>query len=228
MIHRITEPKSLWLTWQPKSGGERFAVGEILSLENGRVLFHYLSETDGFAKAIDKGFEGYPAFKINQRYHDKNVIEAFIRRLPPKSRGDFDLYLRQHFLSAPFQGSDIALLAYTGAKLPSDGFSLVPNFDVSDNGFEYLLEVAGTRYQAGIDIDLIGIGDEVNFSTEPENEHDGNAIAIFHEGTRIGYVNKLLCPLIHAKIADSSIKAAVAKKAGTDDRPLLYVLATIE
>ena len=69
-----------------------------------------------------------------------------MRRLPPRNREDFGDYLYLHGLAAPFKLSDLALLGYTGARLPSDAFALVPEFPVDAGPCEYVMEVAGTRH----------------------------------------------------------------------------------
>ena len=68
-----------------------------------------------------------------------------MRRLPPRNREDFADYLQVHGLSAPFELSDVALLGYTGARLPSDGFALVPEFPEDIRPCDYVMEVTGAR-----------------------------------------------------------------------------------
>jgi hypothetical protein len=122
-IQNLIEPTNLLLSWRPKTVNELYLVAKI-EREKENYSFTYLTETTEFEAAIKQGFCGYPAFSLRTRLHTNNVLDAFLRRLPPKTRGDYNLYLQQHGLPAPFPYSDFALLGYTGAKSPADGFVL--------------------------------------------------------------------------------------------------------
>lgn len=226
-ITNVVEPLRLWLTWQPTTGGTRYLVGQIDRQSDGSFLFEYHLSSNDFKKAQEKGFEGHPAFNIKGSQHSNNVLAPFLRRLPPRSRGDFKNYLTQHLLKSPFTGTDFSLLAYTGAKSPGDGFSLVPDFSGINQDIEYQLEVVGTRYRTGLDLSKVQIGDTVTLMSEPDNSADPCAIAIHHGEGCIGYVNKILCGYISGKLAGGKISAVVSRKNGTNDRPLVYIFLKI-
>jgi len=79
--------------------------------------------------------------------HQQGVLDAFVRRLPPRSRDDFSEYLDRYRLPNNARFSDLALLAYTGGKLPSDGFEFCADLDQARPPFELVIEIAGFRYQ---------------------------------------------------------------------------------
>jgi len=226
-LHHIVEPSTLLVTWQPKTGGTRYLVATI-SRNADSCIFTYLTESADFAAATAAGFQGHPAFNKELPIHTHNVLDPFLRRLPPKSRGDFGRYLQQHCLPDPFPASDFALLGYTGAKSPADGFSLFPDFSTIQGGFEYVLEVAGTRYETKLDLEHIQLDDPVTFVPEHHNEFDENAIAIYHQQHKIGYVNRVFCQLLGKLQSSNLVRATIAKKNGTVDRPLLYLLLNVE
>ena len=61
-------------------------------------VFRYLDNKEDFTNAIKEGFVCYPAFrKLNQEYSE-GVLETFLRRIPPRKRGDFNKYL-EHCIS---------------------------------------------------------------------------------------------------------------------------------
>jgi len=227
-INHIVEPMRLWLTWQPAGGGSRYVVGFIDRIEGDQYTFTYNFDTIEFHAAVEKGFQGHPAFQIKQQIHTNNVLEPFLRRLPPRKRKDFSEYLRQHLLPADFSASDFALLGYTGAKSPADGFSLISDPVVFDQKCELLLEVAGTRYQSGLNLDNVSVGDSVTFVHEADNVHDKDAVAVVHATGKLGYVNKVHCKAVKAKLRSSKMHAYVAKKNGTPARPLVYLLVECE
>lgn len=224
-INHIVEPQRLWLTWQPAGGGSRYVVGLIDRLEGDQYTFTYNFDTKDFLAAVEKGFQGYPAFQLKDKIHTNNVLEPFIRRLPPRKRKDFTEYLVQHLLPSDFSGSVFALLGYTGAKSPADGFCLVNDPAVFEESCELLIEVAGTRYQTDLNLEAVKVGDQVEFVPETDNQHDPDAVAVIHAAGRLGYVNKVHCKAVKVKARSNKLRAYVAKKNGTASRPLVYLIA---
>jgi hypothetical protein len=228
LIHHINQPSRLLLVWQPPEGKSRtrFVVGE-LCVDGEDYVFRYLDNTEDFANAIKEGFVCYPAFrKLNHEYNE-GVLETFLRRIPPRKRGDFNKYLEQWRLAPGIDISDFALLGHTGAKLPNDGFSLINPFDGIDAPFEFYIEVAGFRYQDNICLDDISVGMEVNFVSEPENSFDQQAVRIETMGRKIGYVNKAQCPAFTRWLERYSITACIERINGTEARPLIYIYGRV-
>ncbi len=223
-INRIIEPTRLLLTWQPTTGGTRYIVGQIDRQQGDTYVFTYHFDSDDYALAKEKGFTGHPAFNLKYEEHTNNVLDPFVRRLPPRKRKDFAEYLAQHLLQYPFEGSDFALLGYTGAKSPGDGFCLVLDPEIFNGEGEFIFEVAGTRYQEGLDLSKVMIGDLVELVPEADNHVDPHAIAVVHQSGRLGYINKVLCKALKEKIVKHKVSAFVAKKNGTKERPLVYLI----
>lgn len=163
----------------------------------GEAVLRYLSGTPEYEIAKDEGFLGYPAFAPNQKEHSSNVLDSFLRRLPPRKRDDFPEYLERHRLPSSANISDMALLAYTNAKLPSDGFEIYADLAEARPPFELVIEVAGFRHQSAVSSDDIYIGDPITLKAEPENVHDKDAIAIFYAGSKIGYVDRAQAAAFH-------------------------------
>lgn len=92
-IEHIIEPTKLLLAWQSldESHRARYIVAE-LNRNGDKIDLTYLTHTKDFQEATSKGFEGYPAFQDTNKMHS-NVLDAFMRRLPPRARGDFIQYL---------------------------------------------------------------------------------------------------------------------------------------
>ena len=184
------------LVWQAPDGSDRslLPVGELRE-QDSVVTFRYLTSSEDFRKAKELGFVGYPAFRKFEGVYTDGVMDSFLRRLPPRSRGDFSKFLAQWCLPATATLSDFALLAYAGGKLPSDGFSVLwPLDDIKAPG-EILLEVAGFRYQ-GVRLDELSVGMPVSFVSEPENPMDALALSVEVAGRRIGYVKRPQRPAV--------------------------------
>lgn len=231
ILEKIIEPERLLLTWQPLGGGTRFLVAVVIRIGDS-YQFEYQFDTPDFNVALEKGFSGHPSFDLKQKVHTNNVLEPFLRRLPPKKRTDFAEYLELHRLPFPFKFSDFALLGYTGAKSPADGFAFVIDIDRVAEESEHILEVAGTRYlvqEEELSLDNVALGDRVQLQEECDNAYDPNAIAVHHPvAGKLGYVNKVLCSALKYKIRKNKVSTFILKKNGTKDRPLIYLLLEID
>jgi hypothetical protein len=193
-----------------------------------QIVFRYLRGTTDFEHAKDEGFKGYPAFDLNAAEHKSNVLNSFLRRVPPRKREDFPAYLARHNLPANELLSDMALLAYTNAKLPSDGFELYADLSSTRPPFELVIEVAGFRHQDGVQVDDVYVGDPVILKAEPDNAHDKNAVAIFHNGIRIGYVDRAQAISFQAWFRRGfKVSATVERINGKPERPMVYLFVSV-
>ncbi|WP_394236000.1 HIRAN domain-containing protein [Pseudomonas anguilliseptica] len=228
-INHVFEPSRLLLTWlQPIAEGvirNRRIVAE-LTREDGTVALHYLKNTPDFEQAIKEGFTGFPAFDISQVEHRNGVEDAFMRRLPPKKREDYVVFLAQHHLPGDFSGSNFALLGLTGARLPSDSFELCPDLASAEIPIDVLIEVAGFRHhglKAGVQPQ---VGDSVTFMPDQDNMHDTDAVGIFLGDQKIGHLNRALCNGMKRLMAIGSLSGSVIRVNGKPERPLIHIMAS--
>jgi len=226
-IEHIIEPTKLLLAWQSsdETHRTRYIVAELNRMEND-ISLTYLVNTQEFHKAQAKGFESYPAFQDINKIH-YNVLDAFMRRLPPRTRGDFSLYMESLRLQPKAQLSDFALLGYSGAKLPSDGFSIIHPFYNVDDACELLLEVAGFRHIKN-NHDEIKINDTASFVKEFNDTIQEDAIRIITDKKYIGYVNRGLLPTFFDWMNSGRIIGAwIDKINGTPGKPTVYLYVKI-
>jgi hypothetical protein len=134
--------------------------------------------------------------------------------------------LEKFRLSPDADLSDFALLGYSGAKLPSDSFSVLWPMDDITAPAEVLLDVAGFRYQ-NVSMKDLSIGMMVSFIPEPENEIDNGAIRIETSGRRIGYVKRAQCDAVRTWIDRYVIEAQLERFNGTPERPVIYVFCRL-
>lgn len=222
----MVEPDRLLLVWQRRDEASpdrtRRVVGEVTrDLAGGAVVLNYLPGSVDYDAALATGFLGYPAFRLKQKTHTQGVLEAFMRRLPPAKRGDFATYLQNHWLPYPWPLSSFALLGYTGAKLPGDGFTLAPVFASHQVPCDYVMEVAGTRYTAA-QTNTLALGDALTLEADPDNPVDSHALRVKRQGVALGYVNRALLPSVQDWMAHAMVDISVVKLNGTPDRPLIY------
>lgn len=229
-IEHVLEPKRLLLVWQAPEGSSRrsrYAVAELVRQGDEQVRFQYLVDTPDFKSACAEGFVNFPAFRKVEQSYDLGVADTFIRRLPPPTRGDYAQYLEQFRLRPDTKISEFALLAYTGAKLPSDGFSIINPLDRVDVEGELLIEVAGFRHASQVPMESLRPGVFVQFAPEPTNAYDADALAVLVRGQKIGYVPRQQARAVREQYEGGSISAQIERLNGSSERPLVYLFAAI-
>ncbi|ATH76803.1 hypothetical protein CLM76_03965 [Vreelandella venusta] len=229
LIEHIVEPQRLLLFWQARESRNRsrYRVGQLV-MRDGEVILQYAQGSE-LAEAKEMGFEGYPAFPLKKTEHSHQVMEAFKRRLPPRNRQDFTRYLELRAIPANADFSDFALLGYSGAKLPNDGFELVHSFDDSPDIFELLIEVAGFRHESELEAEHLQVGNKVLFIAEPENLFDDRAIRMESAGKKLGYAPRGHLDMLHRMLDQGAVlDGEVFRINGSPDRRLVYVLTQIK
>lgn len=228
-IEHIHEPHRLLLIWQsadpPRS---RRAVAEIVRDDvQSRPVFRYLQGTPDFQAARSEGFVAFPAFLNVEQSYDLGIIETFLRRLPPRTRGDYPNYLEQFRLHPETQISDMALLGYTGAKLPSDGFSIVNPLEDVSQPCDVLIEVAGFRHTSKLHRDDLILGTAATLAEEPDNPHDCDAMAIYVGDERIGHVPRPQAPALCSLTRRGEVHMTIERINGQPERPVVYLFTRI-
>lgn len=229
-IEHIIEPERLYLTWQSRSEQHRtrFIVGELRKDADGEITLRYFTDTKDFEDAKKLGFCGYPAFRALDKVHG-NVLDSFLRRLPPRTRGDFSEYLEGFRLHPQAQLSDFALLGYSGAKLLSDGFSLIHPFENVAGPCELLLDVAGFRHYSTRLKKELHIEQKIMFSVEFNEAVKEKAVRLLYEDETVGYVNRGIKNTFIDWHENGRIEDAVIEKInGTTERPALYLFVRIK
>lgn len=225
-IDYIFEPSRLLVVWHQSHADKprhRRVIGELARVVDN-AEFRYLRGTPDFELALAEGFLGFPAFPLKggpELY--KDCLDVFVRRLPPRKREDFKEYLAQYNLPSNFNGSDFALLGYTGARLASDAFELCPDFSNAQAPLDIVIEVSGAQYHAK-DIKSVREGAAISFQPEPDNPFDPHAIMIKLEGSKIGYVNKAIAPGFARLLKSGTVEGVILKNVERKNVVILLVL----
>jgi len=227
-IEHIVEPARLLLSWQTPSERLRMFVAELIRNGDDADLV-YLNESEDFSRAQDLGFNGYPGFDIKKDIH-KNVLTSFMKRLPPRSRGDFARFLGALRIRADAEISDFALLGYSGAKLPDDDFTVIHPFENASVPFEFMLLVEGYQhYQDELSLAALSTDMQADFEVEPDNPKDPEAIKIIIDGVRVGYICRGLAASFHKWIQSGlTMSAYVERKNGTEQDPKVYLYVSVK
>jgi hypothetical protein len=231
-IEHIVEPDKLLLSWQAASESDRLRmiVAELIRNGNDGNLV-YLKESEDFSKAQILEFEGYPGFDTEKEVHE-NVLGSFMKRLPPRSRGDFSRFLDALRIKpeAKDEISDFALLGYSGAKLPDDDFTVIHPFENASVPFELILPVQGYQhYQEQLPLTELSEDMQAGFEAEPDNEFDPEAIKIIINDVKVGYVSRGLTGSFHEWMqAGLAISAYVERINGIEQNPEIYLYVSVK
>ena len=228
-IENIIEPSRLRLIWQSGSEADRtkYHVADLVRAGFSYALYYRTMSPD-FVDALRAGFRGHPAFDVRTAVHHHNVLEIFMKRLPPRNRSDFWLFLEKNGLTGNAAISDFSLLGYSGARLPGDGFCLEIDFALERPPFQYFCEISGFRYYQGMQMDMEGLrAQSVFLLPEPSNPKDPNAIQIFVEGVKIGYIPRSQAPLFNTWLKNASVHAWVSRIEGAPAKPLVFLFVRI-
>jgi hypothetical protein len=228
-IEHIVEPDKLLLSWQTASERLRMFVAELIRSGDDDANLVYLKESEDFLKAQSLEFEGYPGFAIENDVH-KKVLTSFMKRLPPRSRGDFSRFLDALRIKSDAEISNFALLGYSEAKLPDDDFTVIHPFTNASPPFELLLPVRGYRhYKEQLPFAELSTEMQAGFETEPDNPKDPEAIKVVIDGVRAGYVIRGLTGSFHKWIQSGlKISAYVERINGTEQIPEIYLYVSVK
>ena len=231
MISNPIHTTSAHLIWQSPLGAggsrRRLPVALMRASDSGTdVSFEYLRDTPEFVVAVSEGFDGYVGIPLD-REDTSDAINTLGRRLLMPARPDYDEYLERSGLTVEHELSTLSLLAYTGAKLTSDSFSVADTFEGFDRPFQYIFEAAGRRHYVD-STPTPNKGDVVIFRAEPDNPRDPNAIALIDsDGNRFGYVNACQAEIVSQWLQEGSITGQVYRANGRAAYPRLFIFADV-
>ncbi|MGR3662339.1 MAG: HIRAN domain-containing protein [Paracoccaceae bacterium] len=223
---------SAHLVWQSPLGesGSRRRLPVALMRANADgegVSFQYLFDTPDFETAQSEGFDGYTGIPLD-REDMSAAIHTLGRRLPNAERPDYAGFLSRFGLNTQQNLSTLSLLAYTGAKLTSDSFSVADTFEGFDRPFQYIFDVAGRRHYVENTL-TPQVGETVTFYADNGNLHDSNAVALLDDsGNKLGHINTCQARAVKSWLSDGSVSARVFRVNGRAIYPRLFVLADIE
>jgi hypothetical protein len=228
MIDNPISTRRALLVWQrplDQTGRrDRCAVAELVQAEDG-VNFQYF-DREQLGVAEQAGFSGYPGLPIAAENLSRIASDVLMRRLPPRDRADFSDLLVRFGLPGDRPYTDLSLLAYTGARLTSDSFSVCETFDGFEGAFSYVFDVAGNRHY---NYNVLETGEAIFFEHEPANSMDPNAIRLAREGGEtVGYINRLQAPTVRSWLFNGSVDATVFRVNGRLQYPRLFVRANIQ
>lgn len=195
--------KSLLFVWRDEVTSLYFHVGTLTY--NGRIYtFEYThhSQADRKVKdAIDHGYELHPAFpQLTKKYESIKLFSAFARRIPSKSRMDYDEVLKK--LSLPEDADQMDILRATRGMIGNNPYFFdEPLRLVEGNILTNHFYISGMRHR-GLSMNWdrsIQIGDELVLKPDLGNPVDSNAVKILtQDQIWLGFVPGIFSKAIRA------------------------------
>ncbi|EIW19506.1 MULTISPECIES: HIRAN domain-containing protein [Pelosinus] len=199
---------TLEVVWKDLNTRQRFVVG---TLTKGiKYSFRYKKET--IDKACEKGFNGIVAFPDLKKEYINNVLfPAFGTRLPDEKRKDINNILSKYNLE---NYDSFELLKKSGGRSPIDTLEFIEPIDLSKvkENIKATREffIAGVRHcnlcndkidnRCTIKIPLQK-GEILRLELEPSNHYDPDAVAVYKDNYKIGYI-----PMYYSKAVGEAIK----------------------
>lgn len=192
---------TLYLAWR-QPDRRWWPVGR-LAREGSEYVFSY---TKGAVSAAAGGFRPLLSFPdLNEVYVSGNLFPVFANRLPPRSRPDYEDFIRWLDVG-PTEGDPMVLLARSGGRRETDMFEVFPVPEPKPNSlgrYESAFFVHGLRHRgpaAEEEARCLSPGDPVVLEPEPENPEDPRALRVLTvvRGTHLGFVPRYLCDDIHS------------------------------
>ena len=185
MAHKLFG--NISLCWRPKSGERRHIVGVIHQSASG-ITFKY----NDTARKLEN-FTPLASFPdLNQEYNI-NVLENFSQRLTRAERPDIQRYYDFWKIEPEYRDDKLYILAKTQGLQAGDMFEFLADYNPI-KGMNFVSEICGLSH-AQLPSDTLKIGDQLKWKAEPDNMHDKNAIALYKENIKLGYVK-----LVHNRV----------------------------
>ncbi len=166
----------LYLAWQDPKSRERFPVGK-LSSEDGIYRFVYTKGAKLSKNFIPFGFMQ----DLHAEYKSHALLPLFANRLISKKRPEYRDFLRWLDLRE-VEADPLVILARTEGVRATDSLTLFPCPEPDAHG-RYVVHFFshGLRHlsdEARIRINTLGAGERLYLLPDPQNPHDGYALAL--------------------------------------------------
>jgi len=218
----------LYLAWQDPQSRRWLTVGK-LSVETGIYRFVY---TKG-AK-LSKNFIPFGSMRdLHEVYKSLDLFPLFANRLISKKRPEYRDFLRWLDLRED-EADPLVLLARTEGVRETDSLTVFPCPERNSDG-KYVVHFFshGLRYlppEARTRINNLRTGDKLYLLPDPQNSHDGCAIALRTDdpATIVGYCPRYIsCDFLEVLESNPEAVQVRVKRVNTDAPIQLRLLCTL-
>jgi hypothetical protein len=179
--------KKIYISWRKKPGERRFLVALLQRSNGGNISFKYL---DDFDKAKEQGLNNIIGFgKDAERLTSEQLYIIIRLRLVSKDKEDKYEFLQ--FWEAADVTDEFTLLALTQGKSPSDNLEFLGDYSrLEAKKINFVTDLSGLSHNT-LAPNIIKEGDILTYKHEESNGFDTNAIAVYKENNKVGYIKKV-------------------------------------
>lgn len=217
---------TLIVAWQHPRSRAISPVG-LLDHDREGYRFRYIAN----ARDVD-GFLPFLGFSdLGAAYSSPWLFPMFAQRVLNPRRPDYPYWL--DVLSLPEDAAPFEFMARCEGRREGDTVVVTAPPTVGPQGdLEMTFMVHGVRYaledpRAAAAFDSLRDGDEVAFASEPDNPKDSLAVHVCAREVPLGWVPRLLCPAVHAAMADGPVVGRVLRLNGPEVPPHMRLLVEL-
>ncbi len=179
--------QNIYLSWRKKPNETRLIVGKINRNEIGNgIVFAYTEELE---QAQKEGFSYVMGLKEVKRLSPIEIENQLSYRIVSKSKANRNEILR--FWEAENREDIFDLLALTQGRSPTDSFEFLADFSEStEKHFKFVTDVASLSH-LNIPSNFVKEGDILSYKHEKDNQTDKNAIALYKDESKVGYIKRI-------------------------------------
>lgn len=194
----------LCLLWQNVVSRQWYHIGSLFYTSNHTFIFTYENNkiSRGLSEALQNGYVLHPTFK--DRYHtyeSNHLFAAFSRRLPNRNRKDYSELM--DYLDISEEAGDFDVLAASGGKLIADHYEFVRPISIEGNKFAIECFVRGWRHYVA-DKQIHIRESEFSLVSEPSNEQDPKAVAVYKGLEKVGYIPAFYSDFFYEHLKDNN------------------------
>lgn len=193
----------IYLVWRRGRGDRRIIVGVIRHSATAGVSFHY---TISAKMAREIGFVPYVDFPDLGKTYTRNVLDVFGLRLNNPERPDIQQYYDFWQIDKVHQNDKYFILAHTQGLLATDNFEFLADYNPSCD-LSFVSEISGLSH-AKLPSNMLKVGDVLRWEREPNNKWDKDAVCLYKDENRLGYV-KIVHSRVFSKQGASTIRVIV-------------------
>jgi hypothetical protein len=189
----MTEFDKIYLSWRKGIGNVRFIVGVLEKTTTDSFVFQY--DNEQVEQAGKEGFKPYTEFSDTAKLYNGNVLDIFAQRLIKSDRTDVQKFYDFWEIEPQFFNDKFYLLGHTQGLLPTDHFEFLADYNPVSH-LHLLTDLARVEIQQHSS-DRLAEGDELQVRLEKDNQHDSEAVAVYKNDLKIGYIKKVHCRVFH-------------------------------
>ena len=184
----MNEFEKIYLSWRKGPSTGRFIVGGIQKMQDDTVLFNY--DLEQVENAKKQGFLPYTEFS-----NIGNVLDIFAQRLIKSERTDVQKFYDFWEIEPQYFNDKFYLLGHTQGLLPTDNFEFLADYNPVEH-LHFLTDLAALSIFQHSSEKIVD-EDELQVRFEENNEHDKDAVAVYKDELKIGYIKKIHCRVFH-------------------------------